>query len=517
MPESLRLAGNSIFEGLRFMLQDLKTRLAAVRTRQRLDRTLRWSTIGLIAGCSAACVLFLLVKLGWTSLAGEAGSTGLLSLLLPLVTTAAAAVLGFVLPIGWNKTAHLVDRICDLKDRTSTALTFASSSDADPIRRLQVEEAVSQLDRVKADQVLPIRSPRLAPVAVATVIAMIAFSFLGLPIQETNMAATNNVAAVVTEQAELLEETLIKDLEDLAEETEDEDLKELLEEMKEAIDELKDPEIDQREALAELSEMQAALTSAAKQMSVEQVDAQLQQLADALQASDSTQSASQALAEMDYDKAAKELEKIEASSMDPKDKKALESKLAKMKSNLGKGKKGELGEAVSEILEGLQNENDSQCKSGMCKAGGVCRKQSVKKKISDCLACQLNRLAECKCQCQGQCQNPSSSVSKSDSPKNSWGLGESNKPFGEEKTSLDSRRKQEDVTGQSGEGPSDRETTTTFEARQDAARSYKQRYTEFRKKMEEVIDSEPLPLGHRETVRKYFEAIRPDNGEGELQ
>jgi hypothetical protein len=27
--------------------------------------------------------------------------------------------------------------------------------------------------------------------------------------------------------------------------------------------------------------------------------------------------------------------------------------------------------------------------------------------------------------------------------------------------------------------------------------------------MEEVLDSEPLPLGHRETVRTYFESIRP--------
>ena len=62
-----------------------------------------------------------------------------------------------------------------------------------------------------------------------------------------------------------------------------------------------------------------------------------------------------------------------------------------------------------------------------------------------------------------------------------------------------------------GDGPSEREVTSTPEAEQDATRAYSDKYVEFRKKMEEVIDSEPLPLGHRETVRRYFESIRPTN------
>ena len=69
------------------------------------------------------------------------------------------------------------------------------------------------------------------------------------------------------------------------------------------------------------------------------------------------------------------------------------------------------------------------------------------------------------------------------------------------------------ITGVQGEGSSERETTQSPEGEQDAARSSQKKYTEFRKQMEEVIDSEPLPLGHRETVRKYFESIRPANGD----
>jgi hypothetical protein len=151
----------------------------------------------------------------------------------------------------------------------------------------------------------------------------------------------------------------------------------------------------------------------------------------------------------------------------------------------------------------------------MCKAAGICRGQGTKKKISECLACQLNRLAECKGCCQGQCNNPGSTVAKSTKPSTNAGRGVSNQPYGEEKTKLDGKRREENLTGTPGDGPSERETLATAEARQDAARSYRERYVEYRKQMEEVLDSEPLPLGHRETVRKYFEAIRPNSAEAE--
>ena len=28
-----------------------------------------------------------------------------------------------------------------------------------------------------------------------------------------------------------------------------------------------------------------------------------------------------------------------------------------------------------------------------------------------------------------------------------------------------------------------------------------------------VLDSEPIPLGHRQTIRRYFELIRPKNSD----
>ncbi len=118
----------------------------------------------------------------------------------------------------------------------------------------------------------------------------------------------------------------------------------------------------------------------------------------------------------------KELEQIEASSMSRKQRDAVTSNLAKLNSKLGGGKQGQLSDAVQEIVDGLANENDTKAKQGFCKAAGVCRKQALRKKISECLGCQLNRLSACKGCCQGQCKKLGSNVAKSDTPSNSYGL-----------------------------------------------------------------------------------------------
>ena len=53
------------------------------------------------------------------------------------------------------------------------------------------------------------------------------------------------------------------------------------------------------------------------------------------------------------------------------------------------------------------------------------------------------------------------------------------------------------------------ETTHSPEGKQKAARAYKESYDKYKKMSEDVLDSEPIPLGHRQAIRKYFELIRP--------
>ena len=490
------------------MLQQIRTKLGPIRIRQRANRALRWGTSGLMVGAFLGSICLFLSWMGAPISSVAAWTVLIIGILLSVVA-------GLLWPTSWQSSARIVDATCGLKDRTLSALAFASRPDHEPLHSLQMHDALQHLSNVDASHVVPWKSPRLVPAAIAAIGVMLALAFL-LPQSASVANVPVGPLEVILEQAALLEETMLKDFEKLAEEIDDPELEQLAEEMKQSIDKLKEPNVDQREALAQLSEMQATLVAAMKRLDVQRVDAQLQQLAEALQVADATQAASQSLRESKYYKAAVELEKIEASTMSRKQRDAVASNLAKLSNKLGQGKQGQLGDAVQEMIDGLENESDSKCKSGFCKAAGVCRKQGLKKRISECLGCQLNRLSACKGCCQSQGNSERALVAKSDSPSNNAGRGASNRPTGDEKTKLDSTRRDEDLTGIAGDGPSERETLSSAEARQDAARSYSERYAEYRKQMEEVLDSEPLPLGRRETVRKYFESIRPTSAESAL-
>ncbi len=491
------------------MLQQLKSVLAPFRMRQRIDRALQWGTSGFLFGSLLGSAWLLAAWFGMVEPSGTAWN-------LLIGSGASALVAGLLFPTSWRSSAYLVDSVVGLKDRATTALDFASQPHREPLQMLQVRDAIQHLSKIDARQVLPWKAPRQLPLAAAAVAVMVVLAILPPPPAASVENAAPEPLQVVLEQAELLEETVLADLDELAEETEDPEIEQLAEEIRQAVEELKDPEVDRREALAQISEMQASLAAAMEQLTVEQTDAHLQQLAEALQIADATQAASQSLLASEYDQAADQLENIDISNMSRKQRDGVAASLAKLRSKLSKGKQGQLSDAVQEMMEGLENGNESQCKSGFCKAAGVCRRQSLKKRIGECLGCQLNRLSACKGACQGSGFKPSSGVAKSQSPSNSAGSGASNQPFGELATKLDSSRRDEDLTGIAGDGPSERETLSSAEARQNANRSYRERYLEYRKQMEEVIDREPLPLGHRETVRRYFESIRPTNSEAEV-
>ncbi len=488
------------------MLLQITEKLTTIRVRHQFSRGLRWAAICLTLAAMVGSGLLVLQRAGIV----DGGSA---PWMLVLYATAIGLSAGMLWPTSWISVARGVDAACGLKDRSATAVHFATREFRTPIQQLQVEDALRYLAKIDARTAAPVQLPKFAIPGFCMLALMVAIALVPRPPVE--IAELPEALPVVLEQAQLLEDTMLDELEQLVEENKDRDLEELAQELKETLEELKQPDVDQKEALAKLSEMQQTIAEALQQMDVEQIDAQLEQLAEALQAAEATQAASQSLEAGQYEQAAEELEKIEVSTMSRKEREAVAANLAKLSKKLGEGKQGQLSDAISEMAQGLENESESQCKSGTCKAAGVCRSQGVKKKIGECLNCQLNRLAECKGSCQGQCDKPGNKVAKSDSPSENWGLGASNKPFGDEKTKLDSTRREENLTGVAGEGPSERETLSTPEARQDAARSYQEKYAEYRKQVEEVLDSEPLPLGHRQTVRTYFESIRPENGQAE--
>ena len=75
----------------------------------------------------------------------------------------------------------------------------------------------------------------------------------------------------------------------------------------------------------------------------------------------------------------------------------------------------------------------------------------------------------------------------------------------------------EKITGQPGDGPA--ETADAGKSRNGeraAARGPSRKvHQKYQRESEAVLDREPIPLSHRESIRRYFELIRPPAADNE--
>ena len=424
-----------------------------------------------------------------------------------------AGTVGWLRPVSWASIANLVDLHYGMKDRASSALDFASRDKVDPLMKLQIEDAKQGLQRIEPTALLPFRDSAMMSTAVVGCGLLFALTFVQ-PTQSQPLIdseANELVQQVANDQAQTLDETIVEALRELAKESDEPKLDALAAEIERQVEAMKGEKVDQREALANLSQMQQSLAESLNQFGAEKTAAELKQLAAALQSAEALQPAAELLKAEKYQQAAEQLEKIDASSLSKQERDAVAADLKKLRESEKQGKQSEVMESAELMQQGLEKNDAAQFKDGQSKAASAAKKQGAQQSIANNLRTQLNRLSESKSQFQAQAAG--GAVQKSTRDSNKVGQAASNKPFGDEATKLDSTRREESLTGVQGEGSSERETTQSSEGQQDASVSYRNRYTEFRKQMEEVIDSEPLPLSHRQTVRKYFESIRPTNGD----
>ena len=507
------------------MDQQVFSNLILVRRRQRLRFALHVAVRGLL--CSAGIGIGLGI---WRLLAD-----GTISVAVAISVLAAGPLLGALLGLLWRRSwlaaATAIDSHCRLKDRTVTAFEFAGKPGVSAFHQLQVADAAAHLKNTEPSQVVPIRLPRSFPYATAAV--AVSAALLIWPQTPHVEAGPLPALPAIVAVAEQIEEDL-EELEKLAEQEQNEELKTLVEKLREEVEEMKEDGVDVREALATISEMQAAISAERAEYNEALVDAQLQSLGAAMSAAAALNSAGQKLEQGQFDKAAEELEDLADLELERREAKATAERMKKVAEAMSSSGLGQLSTSVSEIADGIQNgQSGKACKA--CRGlGKLVRGHSTRRRINRALMCKLDKLNECKSRCQacqgacklcggnckgGQCQGNGNSLAeglnpqKSLSPSTSWGKGTSGALFGE-KTELTSTRNLQEITGEMGEGPSDIETSSSAEGREQARRSYREVYEKYRKLSEAVLDNEPIPLGHRQTIRRYFESIRPQKDDG---
>ena len=479
----------------------LQTRLQPVRSRQQLVRAIWLAAWGLLAGSIAALACALVKYLAIPELGGW------VSIALPV----GAAVLGFVGGLLWRRdlrdAAAAVDDYYTLKDRAATALEFSTKTQESPLHKLALADAMTHLEKVNPRQVVPLRMPRVLPYALATFSAaliLVALTIWNSPVSASPAAPLD----VVLAQADRLTEE-IKELEEFAGKEKDPEIEKLVKELKAAIEELKKSGADEREALAKLSEMQAALQTEQAKHNPAAVDAQLQAVGEALALAEPLAEAGQALTSGNYEKAAQELEKAEPPELDRKTEKAVKEKLDQIAKQMNSDGQNSLSAATGEMSQGIGGDG-KKFSEGSSKLAGEARKQGKRKKLTDLLKKQCNSLGECKCECEGNCNGTGKNAKKGGKKA---GTASSGGELGE-KTALFGNKKMEKITGkQSDSGETEIETTHSPEGEQAAQRDYRQNYAKYKKISESVLENEPIPLGHRQTIRRYFESIRPDQKE----
>lgn len=480
----------------------VQAHLSPVRQRQQLERVMWFAAWGLLGGSLLGLVLAGLIAALSLPIASW------IPLSMPAAFSVLAAVAGFVWQRDWRGAASAVDVSCRLKDRAATALDLSGRPSLQPVEQLAFADALTHLQLVQAQQVVPLRMPRVLPYAVVALIATLSLVLLTVW-NKPAVAKLPEPLDVVLAQAERAKEELAE-LEEYANKEQDEELKKLVKELAAAIEEMKQPGTDVREALAKLSEMQAALQAEQAERNPASLDAQFQAAGEALALAEQLAEAGQALAAAQYEKAAEQLAKVEAPELDRATEKAVKEKLEQAARKAESQGQSSLSKALGEMAAGLGSDK-KQFSEGSQKLAGEASKQGKRKKLNDLLQKQCNCLGECKGECECEGNGKKTGMAKGKGGKN-WGLGATDGELGDRTAKLGG--KEERIKGkQSDEGEVETETIQSPEGSQHAQREFRENYQKYKKISEEVLESEPIPLGHRQTIRRYFESIRPTDAE----
>lgn len=484
------------------MNERILSRLEPVRRRELAREVLRFAAAGLLVGSLVA------IGLGIQRWNHPAGAAAIVWSAIALVVAGPAigAIGAVVRGRSIRSAAAAVDIHYDLKDRAVSAVAFLGRGEPSPIQTLAVEDADRHVQGVDPHRVVPLRVPTLLPLGAAA--ALVALVLLFWPRPTPVQARPADPLEPVVAAAEQAEESL-EDLSDAAEKYNDPKLKDLVRKLNDAVIQMKQPGVDVKEALARLSEMQAAIAEQQASFNVGLVDNFMQSLGEALASSEALDGAGQSLQLGKYEKAADQLEQADP-NFDRKEIKNLKEKLAKAAKEMADANLADLSTATKELADAL--ESDGGVQGSLKKLSNLARAQGRRKRINDLLTLSNNNLSECKGNCSGGLRIRKKS--KSDRPKSGWGRAISGNTDGQ-RTSLGSERRRDQVKGQMGEGDSETETSHMPEGRQSAARKYSEQYQKYRRMSEAALNSEPIPLGHRQTIRRYFELIRPQGDDAE--
>jgi hypothetical protein len=312
-----------------------------------------------------------------------------------------------------------------------------------------------------------------------------------------------------------LQEEILAKLEELLQQHSTEPLlQKLAEKLEMTLENIDWSKMDMKEALATLSEMEEAFQTAIDALQLETMEESLQDLAKTLELAEKTVPISAALEKGDYSQAATELKKLDAATLEDLTKPERLTMAEQMKTvaeNAEKRNQKPLQEAAEKMSDALENDDGEQGKAAADALANEVEKHGVRQGIAKDLAKQQMLLGMLKSENGPGNMSGGKGTDKSEQENQTWGSGAAGNPNAGKETDLEGQRQQEMLTGTMGE-QGDSLTETIDSQEMTAARSllhYREQYQQYQTLSEAVLDSEPIPLGQRQVIRRYFELIRP--------
>lgn len=413
------------------------------------------------------------------------------------------------------ETARRVDRIARLKDRIQSALQFLHVKSRSDVQQLAIDEVAQRLRTLRADDVAPITIPRTWPGALVSTVLAISLMFLA-----ANPSALNAFSApdpVVQSQADELQQSL-DELKELQSQSVDPEFDQMLQEMNRQVTLLRDEPLDPKEAMATLSEMDAMLRDLQKQLKAASSEASLKEVGEALSLAETTAKAGEAMKNGDLSRAAEELRKADLPQLDRKTQTAIQEKLDDSRKTAQKG----VSDAVQKMADAMKSKDEKTFNEGKSELADEAHREALRQDLRKQLQKQSRKLAESKGAMESAMQVPSSNSKDGNTPA----PGNAGKKAGkgtqgnQKGAATDSAKgtKEMKLKGQDSlVGESQKENEQSTEDDSQAMREYRQNAEKFEALSESAIESESIPLGHRQTIRRYFELLRPAEPASESQ
>jgi hypothetical protein len=287
----------------------------------------------------------------------------------------------------------------------------------------------------------------------------------------------------------------------------DKSLQEALDAMNQTLTELAEAPGTPREAFAKLSQLESSLQQMQQQLRNPASAKALADIGEAMQLSEDMQPAGRALSEGDLQKAETELQKMNLPNADRQTRRAVAEQLRKVQQQAEQsGRADQAGKAAGQMAEGLENGSQQSFRDGTQNLAAEARRQAGQKKLSEMLQQQSESLAQLRADLESQAGNIAQGQGKGGRRA---GKGSSGDPRGDASGKAAAAQELRLKGENSGQGDSETEMLAGEREEEPAEREYRANLQRYESLQESSLDSEPVPAGQKQLIRRYFQLIRP--------